>query len=69
MQVANGGDVYRQKYKNMALALGIFRYVLAGRYVAFGVFRIYNDPALDDAFQIIFQIISAIPVHDMTVRT
>jgi exportin-7 len=53
----------------MSIALGILRAVLAGRYVAFGVFRIYNDPVLDDAMHVILRIIASIPLPDLMAYT
>lgn len=36
-------NVYREKYKGIALCLGMLSTALAGTYVNFGVFTLYND--------------------------
>ncbi|CAN0580243.1 unnamed protein product, partial [Ectocarpus sp. 12 AP-2014] len=36
-------NVYREKYKGIALCLGMLSTALSGTYVNFGVFTLYND--------------------------
>lgn len=36
-------NLYRDKYKGIALCLGMLSTALAGTYVNFGVFTLYND--------------------------
>lgn len=57
------GDIYKQKYKGMSLALSIINSDLGGNYVCFGVFALYNDPALDNALDISLKMALGIPLE------
>lgn len=57
------GDIYKQKYKGMSLALSIINSALGGNYVCFGVFALYNDPALDNALDISLKMALGIPLE------
>lgn len=46
------GDIYKLKYKGMSIALSVLNSALGGNYVCFGVFALYNDPALENALDI-----------------
>lgn len=54
-------------YKIFRVLFDVFRVSLSGRYVAFGVFRIYGDSALDSAFHTFSRILACIPVQDLLV--
>jgi len=41
---------------------------LSGKYVNFGVFKLYGDKALDQVLELFFSLMLAIPVDDMMVR-
>lgn len=41
---------------------------LSGKYVNFGVFKLYGDKALDQALEVFFSLMLAIPVEDIIVR-
>jgi exportin-7 len=60
-------DVYRDKYKGIALALAMLSRALNGSYVNFGVFELYKDPALDSALEAAIQMALAIPAKDVVV--
>ncbi|CAN0595348.1 unnamed protein product, partial [Laminaria digitata] len=36
-------NLYREKYKGIALCIGMLSTALSGTYVNFGVFTLYND--------------------------
>ena len=63
----NSADAYRQKYKGIALALAMLSRALNGSYVNFGVFELYNDPALDLALDASIQMALSIPNKDVVV--
>eukprot|EP00921_Rhytidocystis_pertsovi_P005288 GHVQ01009146.1.p1 GENE.GHVQ01009146.1~~GHVQ01009146.1.p1 ORF type:complete len:1098 (-),score=127.73 GHVQ01009146.1:615-3908(-) len=58
-------NLYRQKYKPLAVALEMFSHALSGNYVIFGVFEFYQDGALDNALQLGLQMCLAIPDADL----
>jgi exportin-7 len=41
---------------------------LSGKYVNFGVFKLYGDKALDQVLDVFFSLMLAIPVEDIIVR-
>jgi len=49
----------------MSLALNVLISALSGNYVCFGVFSLYNDPALENALDISLQMILSVPVDDV----
>lgn len=59
----SSGDIYKSKYKGMSLALSIINSALGGNYVCFGVFALYNDPALDNALDISLKMALGIPLE------
>jgi len=58
-------DVYKQRYKSMALTLNILNSALGGNYVCFGVFSLYNDPALENSLDVSLQMILSVPIDDV----
>lgn len=42
---------------------------LSGKYVNFGVFKLYGDKALDQVLDVFFSLMLAIPVEDIIVRS
>jgi len=58
-------ELYKRRYKSMALTLNILNSALGGNYVCFGVFALYNDPALDNALDVSLQMILSIPLDDV----
>mmetsp|Transcript_20342 Transcript_20342/g.38262 ORF Transcript_20342/g.38262 Transcript_20342/m.38262 type:complete len:1118 (-) Transcript_20342:416-3769(-) len=57
-------DIYKTRYKGVALALNVLNSALGGNYVCFGVFALYNDPCLDNALDVALQMILTIPMED-----
>jgi len=58
-------EIYKQKYKGFALSLDVLVAALSGNYVCFGVFQLYNDPALDRALEVALQMILSISLDDV----
>nr|XP_018624016.1 exportin-7 isoform X3 [Nicotiana tomentosiformis] len=58
-------DMYQFKYKGIWISLTILSRALAGNYVNFGVFEIYGDRALADAFDISMRMALSIPLADI----
>ncbi|TPX44123.1 hypothetical protein SeLEV6574_g04696 [Synchytrium endobioticum] len=54
-----------QQYKGFTMCFNILRWSLSGKYVNFGVFGLYNDPALTDALDVIFQLLVRTPQGDL----
>ena len=63
LQTPHQVDVYAEKYKGIRLMLNTLTCALSGNYVNFGVFALYNDPALQDALDVSLQIITIIPLE------
>ncbi len=59
------GDIYKKRYKSMSLALNVLVSALSGNYVCFGVFKLYNDPALDNALDVALKMILSVSVDDV----
>lgn len=57
------GDIYKLRYKGMSIALSVLNSALGGSYVCFGVFALYNDPALDHALDISLKLVLSIPLE------
>ena len=60
------GDIYKLKYKGMSIALSVVNSALGGNYVCFGVFALYNDPALENALDISLKMALSIPLEHVT---
>jgi exportin-7 len=56
-------DEYRFKYKGIWLCLQVLSLSLSGCFCNFGVFDLYNDKSLDNAFNAAVNMIMKIPVH------
>jgi len=55
-------DVYKTRFKGIALGLNVLNSALGGNYVCFGVFALYNDPALDNALDVALQMVLTVPL-------
>ncbi|KAI8333027.1 armadillo-type protein [Chlamydoabsidia padenii] len=64
-QVLDESQKYEHKYKGIALVFNILSRCLGGRYINFGVFWLYHDKAIDDAFDIALRLMMAIPIQDL----
>ena len=58
-------DIYKEKYKGIRLMLNTLTYALTGNYVNFGVFELYKDRALQNAFDVSLQLCLQIPQTDV----
>ena len=58
-------DAYAKKYKGIWICLTMLMRALGGNYVNFGVFKLYNDPALTDALQMGLLMAQSIPQKDI----
>ncbi|KAF9387356.1 Exportin 7 [Podila verticillata] len=63
--LSNPNSRWSEKYKGIMLYFNILSASLSGKYVNFGVFKLYGDKALDRILDIFFQLMLAIPVEDM----
>ena len=64
---ATTGDLYASKYKGITSILNILRVVFAGRYVSFGACQLYGDVALEEAYRLILDLFSYLPLRDAVV--
>ncbi|KNC69861.1 hypothetical protein SARC_17619, partial [Sphaeroforma arctica JP610] len=62
-----GGTKTDKRYKNLTACFNIIRFTLSGKYVNFGVFRLYGDDALDKTFNAFLRIISQVPLSEIMV--
>ena len=58
-------DPYGQRYKGIWVSLLVLSRALSGNYVNFGVFSLYNDPALVNALDICLRMVFTISTHDI----
>ena len=49
-------DIYVEKYKGIRLMLNVLSCALSGNYVNFGVFSLYQDPALQNSLDVSLQV-------------
>ncbi|XP_062227824.1 uncharacterized protein LOC133926086 isoform X2 [Phragmites australis] len=61
----NGTDIYGSKYKGIWISLTVLSRALCGNYVNFGVFELYGDRALADAFDISLKMTLSVPLSDI----
>jgi hypothetical protein len=65
MQRTVTSDVYENKYKGIGLSLAMLSRALNGSYVNFGVFELYNDPALNNALEYSMKMALSIPPDEV----
>jgi exportin-7 len=65
LNVGRVGDVYNDKYKGIWVCLQALSRAMSGNYVNFGVFELYNDPALKDALDVALRCVLSIPLADI----
>uniref|UniRef100_A0A0K6S6Y1 Importin N-terminal domain-containing protein n=1 Tax=Chromera velia CCMP2878 TaxID=1169474 RepID=A0A0K6S6Y1_9ALVE len=58
-------DVYREKYKGIAVTLEMFSHALQGNYANFGVFEVYGDNSLSESMKIALNMCLAVPPADL----
>ncbi len=61
----NPHEIYKRKYKGYSLALNMLVATVNGNYVCFGVFKLYNDPALDNALDVALKLVLSVPLDDI----
>jgi exportin-7 len=62
---SNDSQIYKKRYKGLSLSLNILTSALGGNYVCFGVFDLYNDPALDNALDVALRMVLSVPLDDI----
>lgn len=62
---ADKNDLYKRRYKGMTLTLNVLNSALGGNYVCFGVFKLYNDPALENSLDVALQLALGVPLDDV----
>lgn len=58
-------DPYEQRYKGIWICLLVLSRAISGNYVNFGVFSLYNDPALVNALDVCLRMVFTISAHDI----
>jgi len=61
----NENEIYKKRYKGLSITLEVLSSALLGNYVCYGVFALYNDPALDSALETAIEIVLSVPIDDM----
>ncbi|CDS11717.1 hypothetical protein LRAMOSA03980 [Lichtheimia ramosa] len=65
LDIAETNEKYACKYKGISICFKMLSRCLSGRYINFGVFWLYQDKAIDEAFHMMFQLMLSIPHHDL----
>ncbi|KAL9545414.1 hypothetical protein MBANPS3_007153 [Mucor bainieri] len=63
--IADENQKYEFKYKNIATCFSIMSKCLGGRYINFGVLWLYQDKAINEALDMIIQLMMNIPIDDL----
>ncbi|KAF9089866.1 Ran-binding protein 17 [Mortierella sp. AD031] len=63
--LSNSNARWTEKYKGIMLYFNVLSASLSGKYVNFGVFKLYGDKALDQVLNVFFSLMLAIPVEDI----
>ncbi len=58
-------QIYKKRYKGLALSLHVLNSALGGNYVCFGVFELYNDMALQNALDVALNMALSVPLDDV----
>jgi exportin-7 len=66
LPIPAGEDPYASKLKMMGLMAGVMSNSLDGGYVPFGVFRLYEDPTLDNVMSAALRVVLSIPREEMS---
>ncbi|KAG0169013.1 Exportin 7 [Apophysomyces sp. BC1034] len=64
-QVTDESRKYMYKYKGISICFSILSRCLGGRYINFGIFWLYQDKAIDEVFNMMFQLMLSIPQDDL----
>merc|ERR1719436_572545 len=55
-----GRDPYKERYKGIMLCMKILSSALNAQYVNYGIFKLYNDPALQIAINMVLKLVLTI---------
>ncbi|KAJ2549432.1 hypothetical protein EV175_004453, partial [Coemansia sp. RSA 1933] len=58
-------DIYKDRYKGVAVCFTILTRLVSGKYVAIGVMPLYGDDALDNAYRVVLELLKQFPVPDV----
>ena len=58
----DSSDLYRDTLKGISICMQIMARSLAGEYVNFGVFELYNDKALSSALTTVVKLMLSVPL-------
>ncbi|KAI8320230.1 hypothetical protein GQ54DRAFT_312861 [Martensiomyces pterosporus] len=58
-------DVYKDRYKGVAVCFNILTRLISGKYVAIGVMPLYGDVALENAYSVALELLKQFPVNDV----
>lgn len=64
---ANKDQIYQMKLKGISICFNILKWSLSGGYVNFGVFRLYNDSALNDALEIFIKMLLSFEQNNLRI--
>lgn len=64
---ASKDQIYPMKLKGISICFNILKWSLSGGYVNFGVFRLYNDNALNDALEMFIKLLLSFQQNDLMV--
>ncbi|KAL3918381.1 MAG: hypothetical protein SGILL_004261 [Bacillariaceae sp.] len=62
---AGDPEIYKKRYKGLALSLHVLNSALGGNYVCFGVFELYKDPALSSSLATALKMALSVPLDDI----
>lgn len=60
-------ELYPKRLKGISVALNMFKFALMGNYCNFGVFLLYGDRTLEDAFQVLVKLMTSVSHSDLMV--
>ncbi|KAJ2784420.1 hypothetical protein H4R18_001130 [Coemansia javaensis] len=58
-------DIYKERYKGVAVCFTILARLISGKYVAIGVMPLYGDAALDRAYSVVLEVLRRFPAPDV----
>lgn len=67
-QITDDNQKYEYKYKGIASCFSIMSKCFGGRYINFGVLWLYQDKAINEALDMIIQLMLNIPIEDLMVK-
>lgn len=64
---SNKDEIYSLKLKGISICFNILKWSLSGGYVNFGVFRLYNDSALNDALEMFIKMLLSFDQNNLRI--